>query len=63
MAGFDSPSQPIMESNMRGLAIATLFLGVCLVTPRADDDVARVALALVRGIIFLAAWGAIWFGV
>ena len=40
---------------MRGLAIATLFLGVCLITPRAGDDVARVALDLVRGMIFLAA--------
>jgi hypothetical protein len=48
---------------MRGLAIATLFLGVCLINPMADDNVARVALVLARSIIFLAALVAICLGV
>jgi hypothetical protein len=48
---------------MRGLAIATLFLGVCLVNPVAGDDVARVTLDLARCVVFLAAWVAIGLGV
>ena len=47
---------------MRGLAIATLFLGMALIDPGADVD-ARACMALVRGIVFFVALVAIWLGV
>ena len=48
---------------MRGLAIATLFLGFCLIEPEEDDISARALLILVRGLVFFVALVTIWFGV
>jgi len=48
---------------MRGLAIATLFLGFCLIDHGADDIPARAILSLVRGLVFFIALVAIWLGV
>jgi len=48
---------------MRGLAIATLFLGMALMEPAPDDWGSRALLSLVRGIVFFVALVAIWFGV
>jgi len=47
---------------MRGLAIATLFLGFCLIDPGADIP-ARAVLCLVRGLVFFVALVVIWFGI
>jgi len=47
---------------MRGLAIATLFLGVSLIDPGPNID-ARAALNLVRGLVFFVALVVIWFGI
>jgi hypothetical protein len=44
---------------MRGLAIATLFLGLCLIDQGHIDPI----LILLRSVVFLAAWVAIGFGV
>jgi hypothetical protein len=42
---------------MRGLALATLFLGMCLV-----DYGTGVGMALARGVLFLVALIVIWVG-
>jgi len=47
---------------MRGLAIATLFLGVALIDPGSDVD-ARACMTLVRGLVFFVALVVIWFGI
>jgi len=47
---------------MRGLAIATLFLGFCLIDPGDDLDRAEWWY-LIRGIVFFVALVAIWLGV
>jgi len=48
---------------MRGLTIATLFLGFCLIDTTADDIPGRAILVLVRGIVFFVALVAIWLGI
>jgi hypothetical protein len=46
---------------MRGLALATLFLGIALIDPGPDVG-ARACMASVRGIVFFVALVVIWFG-
>ena len=47
---------------MRGLAIATLFLGIALIDPGPDFD-RQACWYFIRGIVFFVALVAIWLGV
>jgi len=47
---------------MRGLAIATLFLGLALIGPGDDFDRAP-CWYFIRGLVFFVALIAIWFGI
>jgi hypothetical protein len=50
-----------MVKRMRGIALAMLFLGTCLIDPGTDTNL-RLGLAFVRAAVFLVAWLAIWKG-
>ena len=47
---------------MRGLALATLFLGLSLIDPGRDIDFRR-GIVFARGVVFFVTLIVIWFGV